>query len=128
MPLLLRIKVKGGYNMKERKEINIQIGERIRIAREAASLTQEKLADYVGVTVQYISDLERGIVGTSIPTLLKLCNVLKVSSDYILTGQQSSPDLSPILQRLSQLSSDQMEIVENGINLLIEALSFQSHS
>ncbi len=114
--------------MKERKEINIQIGERIRLAREAASLTQEKLADTVGVTVQYISDLERGIVGTSIPTLLKLCNVLKVSSDYVLTGKQDSPNLSPIVQRLSQLSSDQLKIVENGINLLIEALSFQSHS
>ena len=76
--------------MKERKELNIQIGERVKISRESAGLTQEKLAEYVDVSIQYISDLERGVVGASLKTMIKICTVLKVSSDYILMGKQHS--------------------------------------
>ena len=55
--------------MKERKELYIKIGERIKHSREIAGYTQEKLADLTDVSIQYISDLERGIVGTSIPKI-----------------------------------------------------------
>ena len=73
--------------MKERKEINIQIGKRIQATRESFGYTQEKMAEKVGVSIQYISDLERGVVGTSVPTLIKICNTLCASSDYILMGK-----------------------------------------
>lgn len=72
--------------MKEKKEINIQIGEQVRFAREQAKMTQEELAEALEVSPQYISDLERGVVGIAIATLKKLCVVLKVSSDQILFG------------------------------------------
>ena len=48
--------------MREKKEINIQIGEQIRLAREQAKLTQEQFAERIEVSPQYISDLERGVV------------------------------------------------------------------
>ena len=51
--------------MREKKEINIQIGEQIRLAREQAELTQEQFAERIEVSPQYISDLERGVVGIS---------------------------------------------------------------
>ena len=55
--------------MREKKEINIQIGERVKSAREQAKLTQEQLAERIEVSTQYVSDLERGVVGISIPTI-----------------------------------------------------------
>jgi transcriptional regulator with XRE-family HTH domain len=61
--------------MREKKEINIQIGEQARIEREQAKLTQEMLAEKIEVSPQYISDLERGVVGIALPTLKKLCYV-----------------------------------------------------
>ncbi len=51
--------------MREKKEINIQIGEQIKLAREQAKLTKEALAEYIDVSPQYVSDLERGVVGVS---------------------------------------------------------------
>ena len=114
--------------MKERKEINIQIGERIQKAREASTYTQEKLAEKVGVSTQYISDLERGVVGTSIPTLIKICNTLCTSSDYILMGKSESRDISSVENRLQNLSQEEIEIVEKGINLMIEAFQFRDKS
>lgn len=109
--------------MKTKKELNIQIGERIRCSRESSGLTQEKLAEMIDVSIQYISDLERGVVGTSIPTMIKLCETLKVSSDYILLGRTEKNDLSDIIERLRFLSPNELQIAEKGINILLEALS-----
>ena len=109
--------------MKERKEINIHIGERIKKSRELAGITQEKLADLTDVSVQYISDLERGVVGTSIPTMIKICESLNVSSDYILMGRENSSDPSDVISRLQYLTPTKREIIDRGINLLIEAFS-----
>lgn len=111
--------------MKERKEINIQIGERIQKARELSGYTQEKLADKINVSTQYISDLERGIVGTSVPTLIKICKTLCVSSDYILMGTQDGNDISSVTNRLRYLSKDEMRIVENSINVIIDAFQLR---
>ena len=46
--------------MRAKKEINIQIGEQIKAARERAKMTQESLAERIEVSPQYVSDLERG--------------------------------------------------------------------
>ena len=114
--------------MKEKKEINIQIGERIKKSREAANYTQETFAEQLDVSIQYVSDLERGFVGTSIPTLIKICNVLNVSSDYLLYGQNPQTDTSFIMSKLNQLSPEQLHIVEKGIIAFIEAFNLQDNS
>ena len=38
--------------MREKKEINVQIGERIKLARENAKLTQEQFAERIDVSPQ----------------------------------------------------------------------------
>ena len=48
--------------MAEKKEENIQIGMRVKQAREAARLTQERLAELLDVTAQYISEIGRAHV------------------------------------------------------------------
>lgn len=73
--------------MKAKKELNIQIGSRVKTARETMRYTQENLAERIDVSVQYISDLERGVVGASLPTIIKLCQVLHTSSDFLLMGK-----------------------------------------
>lgn len=110
--------------MKKLKDINVQIGMRIQQAREISGYTQEKLADKIDVSTQYISDLERGIVGTSVTTLIKICKTLCISSDYILMGRSGQNDVSSILDCLQYLSQNEIQIVENSINLMIEV--FQS--
>ena len=57
----------------EKKPLNVQIGARIKQAREQAHVTQERLAEQIEVSVQYISDLERGKVGASVSTVIKIC-------------------------------------------------------
>lgn len=71
--------------MREKKAINIEIGERVKAAREQADITQEQLAERIDVSTQYVSDLERGVVGISVPTLKNLCVALGIASDRILS-------------------------------------------
>lgn len=62
-------KIKAGVDkITEKKEINVEIGRRIKLAREKIGYTQEKFAEKIDRSVQYVSDLERGKVGASIQT------------------------------------------------------------
>ena len=105
--------------MAEKKEENIQIGMRIKQVREAAGLTQEHLAELLDVTAQYISGVERGAVGLSVPILTNLCSVLLVSSDFILLGDMETAmetaDVSGVVARLSRLPAEHVQNVESII-------------
>ena len=92
--------------MQEKKEINVQIGEQIRIAREQVKLTQEQLTERIEVSPQYISDLERGVVGISLPTLKRACISLGISSDQVLFGGASPNRITVIEKRCSDLSDE----------------------
>jgi transcriptional regulator with XRE-family HTH domain len=102
------------------KDVNIQIGDRCRRAREASGYTQERLAEMIDRTPQFVSDYERGVCGISLSTVIQLCSVLSVSSDFILLGHENGnpTDLS---QRIGNLSEAEKEIMEKQINLTIQA-------
>ena len=55
--------------MKEKKAINVEVGARIQRSRERAGLTQDALAERVGLEPKSISAIERGVVGASLTTL-----------------------------------------------------------
>jgi transcriptional regulator with XRE-family HTH domain len=113
---------------KPKKELNVQIGERIRGAREDARLTQEKMAEIVDVSVQYISDLERGIVGASVPTMIRICRCLNVSCDYILMGQENDDEIFALIgsERIRRLSPQHQQLIGRMMNLMLDALTGNS--
>lgn len=47
--------------------------------RNAKGLTQEELAEYVGITRQMISGMEKGVKEPNLTTLLRIAEVLKVT-------------------------------------------------
>ena len=102
--------------MREKKEINIQIGEQIRIAREQAKLTQEQFAERIEVSPQYISDLERGVVGISIPTLKRACISLGITSDQILFGAVSTDRNNAIAKRCDGLTDEDFSALMNIVD------------
>ena len=63
------------------------IGSHIREARNAANLTQEQLAEKVGIGTTYVSDIERGAKFPSLSLFIKIVDTLGVSSDFILRGE-----------------------------------------
>ncbi len=60
------------------------IGERIKLLRKKNDMTQEKLADYLGVTYQSVSKWECGINTPDISFIGPLTKLLNVSADELL--------------------------------------------
>lgn len=109
--------------MVERKEENVQIGGRLKAAREAAGYTQERLAELVDVSAQFISGVERGAVGLSVSILIKICGVLLVSADTVLLGDATPSDTSGIVARLSRLPAEHVKNAEELLNLYLEGIA-----
>ncbi|MGN1016264.1 MAG: helix-turn-helix domain-containing protein [Faecousia sp.] len=65
---------------------------RIRKAREDMGYTREKFAEKLDVSVSYLAELERGRTGISVKMLIKVCNVLGLSADYVLFGTERTGD------------------------------------
>ena len=60
--------------------------KRIRKAREDLGYTREKFAELLDVSVSYMAEVERGRTGISVKMLVKICNMLGLSADYVLFG------------------------------------------
>ncbi len=98
-----------------------KIGERIAECRHKKSLTQENLANEIDVSIQYISNLERGIVGASVETIIKICRALEVSSDYILLGDNSTFFSKTTYIDLKQLNKKELDIISSAINVILSS-------
>lgn len=62
----------------------LEIGKRIAECRRERKLTQEELANRVGVTAQALSQYERGLRYPDIGILRSLCQALSAGADYLL--------------------------------------------
>ncbi len=60
------------------------MGDRLRIAREASNISRKELAEALNVTRTQISDIENGKSGTNLDRFLQLCELYRVSADYLL--------------------------------------------
>ena len=65
------------------------IGKRIQDRRKQQGYTQEKIAEMMNVSIQMVSNLERGNKAIRIDNLINLSQILNISTDYILTGNSN---------------------------------------
>ena len=92
------------------------IGRRIQEIRKSRGLTQEQLAEKVGISPHYLSALERGIYNIKLDLLVDMMNALKCSADEIFSDvvtssfEYRSSELSDKLRSLP--ISEQKKILE----------------
>ena len=98
------------------QELLKEIGKRISRERRERGITQEQLAERMDVSVQMISNLEGGKKAIRPENLVKLCESLEVSSDYILRGLSSGVESSVLAERISSLSGEKIRIIEKLID------------
>ena len=100
------------------------MGERVYKQRKMCGLTQEELAEAIGVSPQMISNLELGKKAIRPENLINLCAALKVSADYILTGDSRSGERAAVSEKIFELSHEEFEIVKQ----LVEYFAKQNGS
>lgn len=62
----------------------VLLGKRVRIRRMVLELTQEELAERIGVCTSFIGHIERDSRKLSVDTLYALCKALDTSADFLM--------------------------------------------
>ena len=91
---------------------------RIRKAREDAGYTREKFAELLDVSVSYMAEVERGRTGVSLKTLKAICNLLGLSADYLIFGEERDADKA-MFDKLHRLDDKYLPLVDELLNQLL---------
>lgn len=104
------------------------IGERIRAARKAKKVSQEKLAELAGLHPTYISDIENGKVNASVYSYYQVATALGMPLSELLALPAGKADkdleagLSELTGRLRALGKKKQALFLSASMGLIEAL------
>ena len=87
------------------------IGERLKKARKDKMLTQMELSEKLGVSVAYLSRIEKGSTQISLRRLSQICNALEISEGTVLNGtnEKSKEYLSSEMQELLNKTTDEQK-------------------
>ena len=96
----------------------IVLHTRIRKSREEKGYTREKFAEKLDVSVSYLAELERGRTGISVKMLVKVCNVLGLSADYVLFGEERTEDKKR-LDSINRIDAEYMPLLDKVVNELL---------
>lgn len=82
------------------------VGAQVQKYRKAMGITQEGLAEGIEKSVRLVVDVERGVAGMSMETLLRICAILRVTPNDLLLpdGESSSEDVRWLAQALENSS------------------------
>lgn len=101
----------------------LAIGARIRRQREYLGYTREQLAEYLGVTPKFCSDIELGAKGMSVPTLCKLSKILRLKTDYILFGKREVKFSEPLSLLLESCTDKERIYAEQLLKTFLIAMN-----
>lgn len=116
---------------RELKELDKkEMGARIRARRESLKMSREELAKKLSVTAKTISNIEYGEKGMTLKNLYRLKQVLGVSIDFLMDGDNAYADMEDqrkmlsenILSSLSVCSVKQLGCMEQMARIYVESV------
>ena len=106
-------------------ELAKHIGKEVRKQREYLGLTQDAASELLGISPQFLSEIERGIKGISADTLYKICTKLSISADTVLPGKRASANTSALIELIATLDEKYIPILEDIIKSFVKAISLK---
>lgn len=96
------------------------MGNRIKLRRKELHIKQSELAEKLNISNNHISSIENGREKPSLDILLKICNKLQVTPDYLLLGNIHANDIPQnIIDGLRLCNADDIELARQFIELLV---------
>lgn len=98
------------------------IGGRVQARRRAQKRTQENLAEYLGVSVAYVSQLERGVSKINLDRLARISEWLGCQPTDLLSEEVSTSNhfINELIVRGSLLNESQQHVVLDLIESLLK--------
>lgn len=103
----------------------VELGIKLREARNKAGYTQEQLAEKADIGVMYLGEIECGVKMPSMKIFIKLVEALDVSADYILRNELPSGKefvLDEITERLAGLTPNQRKAAVDILDAYLKNL------
>lgn len=101
------------------------IGQRIKIARIKADMTQEKLAERIDLSNSHVSNIETGTTKVSLTAIVTIANALGVTVDDLLCDSiiKARPQFEQDIQTLLNTCDDlDIRIVKDLLISIIDTL------
>lgn len=102
--------------------IDKRIGKRIKERREQLGLTQEQLAEKLGLATHYISTVERGTTFPRCEKLILLLNGLETSADAIfcdVLDHSVNYQASVLSEKIAELPAEEQKRILNMVELMV---------
>lgn len=114
--------------MGKENSLNKSIGKNIKLARIKAKVTQEELAEEIGISARYVSQLERGLAFGSANTIVSICKALNIDSNFLFNDLINTKDSTSFnklvdnkfLQSYIQLTTANKQFVDIIVDQLLK--------
>ena len=100
------------------------IGNKLLSVRKRLGLTQSEVAEAAGLSDRTYADIERGSVNMRIESILKICNVLHITPDEILTQETSPISIrqNELIEKLNMCSPKDRETALQLLSVFLKSL------
>ncbi|MFM0646122.1 helix-turn-helix transcriptional regulator [Paraburkholderia bryophila] len=113
--------------MDERQRLTLvkAVGQAIASRRVSVGLSQEKIAETLGISREAVSRMETGVAVPSVVRLAELAEIFQCGIEDLLTeaSNRKVDQARKILELLDELADEQRELLMSVIKQLVEGLS-----
>lgn len=100
------------------------IGNKLLTIRKRMGMTQAEVAEAAGLSDRTYADIERGSVNMRTETILRICNVLHITPDEILTEESTSlaAKQAELIERLNTCNPKDKETALRLLSVYLTSL------
>ncbi|MBO5312648.1 MAG: helix-turn-helix transcriptional regulator [Clostridia bacterium] len=102
--------------------VDPRLGKRIQLYREKTGKSQEELAEYIGVSVTSVSNIERGANYPSFENFIKILNFIEASPNMVMfdvVDQAQITKASELWDKMKQLSPERRNKILQVVEVLL---------
>lgn len=100
------------------------IGNKLLTVRKRMGMTQAEVAEAAGLSDRAYADIERGMVNMRADTILRICKVLHITPDEVLTEESASTNAQQeeLWQRLNACNPKDKETALQLLSVYLKSL------
>jgi len=106
--------------------IDLHVGGKVRLRRKFLGLSQESLADHIGLTFQQVQKYERGANRISASKLFEIAAILKKPVEYFFAGYSEAELAEDFNESESEKSIHEFLMTPEGVELAASFPRIQS--
>ena len=95
-----------------KKELSLRMGENVRQCRKDKGYTQEDLAEACNFSAAFCAQVETGSRMMSLPTLVKVSEVLHTTPNILIYGKTKNERIAHIVSMLDDMSESEISYIE----------------